>query len=921
MDVARLKIEIDARGAQAGAAIVNANAAKMALGMRGATSAVGVFNGALRGLAATAKGVLTFFGPLIAAFTVFATLKKTISTAADFEYQLAKLSGITKATAADMQRLAGVARELGASTRYSATEAAEGLEFLALAGFNVDQSISALPATLNLATVGGIELGQAADFASNILGQFGLSADQTGRVVDTLTVASQGSNTSVLQLAEALKFAGTVAGSAGLSIEETAAAIGVLGDRGIQGAMAGTNLRQIILTLLQPTREARIEIERMGLSVAELDPTTQSLATIFKRLAAAGLDLASANRIFSSRTSSAALTLADSIEKMERLTKAEEEGAGAADEFSKKLNDTLKGSLKSLGSAIEEVMLQAGDAGLLGVFKDIVDFMTDMVRAIGGQETAWKDLSFAFDVFLAQFEVGWEVMKSMFASVKDTIQSVVDWFRDGFNFIGETISSWASQLNRIFGAPLTAMLLMAKTFVNTIIAIFKTVLDTFKILADGIILSIANIVESLKELASGNITKAFDYTKAAIKAQTDAIQSAIPGIGQRLATNLQTDFVGKAFKTGEEWAGQFTAGAKQQLGAGAGRGPLDPNGVSGSFLDAVYRNVQARQLERQRARRVREADKAARDAAAATAGAIKRPTDGSLDAASTGASLTRETFVLQSKVLKRQRDELRLVGLSNEARERAIELAELQGEYEEAFGRALQNNDPIVKEFEQNLRRIEDAKAFREFSDNVGDAMGNAVVSVLDGSKTIKDAFRDLFFSIQQQVLQQAIAKPISQGIGNLLFTFGTSLGLGLGGGAITSGGGGGGAAGPFSNAASPSAGQTFGGATGAFGGGIGVFQRNGGVWYGGAQIKAFATGGVVNGPTMFPMQNGDVGMMGEAGPEAILPLENRGGKLGVKGGVTVINKTARVTVVTRDEDSFRRSRSMVRREMQRTLG
>lgn len=323
------------------------------------------------------------------------------STAAYTQYTevMSTVQGVTRATAEEFERLDKAARDQGASSKFTATQAGEGLLFLSRAGFDVDKSITALPATLNLAAAGAIGLGEAADFASNILSQFRLEADQTTRVTDVLIATSNRANTDVRQMAEALKYAGTVAGSVDLQLEEVSAAIGVLGDSAIQGSQAGTNLRMIIASLLDPTTEARDAIQGLGLTVDDLNPSVYSLSEIFGLLAKAGLTASEATRIFGVRNVAAALTITNNVERVKELTRVNQYATGEAETMAKVMADNLGGSMKSLSSAVEALQLRTGKGGLGGALREVIDTATGGIRILAGMEDTVTDNILASHIF------------------------------------------------------------------------------------------------------------------------------------------------------------------------------------------------------------------------------------------------------------------------------------------------------------------------------------------------------------------------------------------------------------------------------------------------------------------------------------------------------------------------------------------
>ena len=209
-------------------------------------------------------------GPLLAATAAIGGLGLLAGkTFAGFEQQMARVGAVSGATSGQLVQLTEVAKEMGRTTQFSATQSAEALTFMAQAGMSVTDQIGALPKVLQLAAAGSLELGQAADIVTNVMAGFGLSTEELGHANDVLTVAFTNANTDLSQLGQAFKMAGPVAKAAGISFEETAASLAIMGNAGIQASMAGTSLRGAISRLLNPSGEAADIIERMGLTVTD----------------------------------------------------------------------------------------------------------------------------------------------------------------------------------------------------------------------------------------------------------------------------------------------------------------------------------------------------------------------------------------------------------------------------------------------------------------------------------------------------------------------------------------------------------------------------------------------------------------------------------------------------------------------------
>lgn len=342
-------------------------------------------------LAYSAKRLITVY----AAFRIFRDYTNTV---VEYGRALGELRGVTGATTAEMLRLEAVTRQLGATTPFSAKQAAEGAIYLARAGFTVQQSIEALPATLDLALAATLDLGRAADIASNVMATFAIDTKDARRAVDVLAKTANSSNTNVEQLAHAIKFAGAVMGPAGKSLEETSAAIGVLSNRGIQASFAGTTLRGVTLALLNPTLKARKTFAELGVTLDDMDPVANSLSSVFKKLGDAGLDGAQAAAIFRRRMAGGALILSQNTEELDKLTAKTRDATGETQRMADVMGNTLWGSLKALRSAIEEMYLAIDRSGVGDAMREVVDFTTDLVRSLAGVEKAGVEISSAAKV-------------------------------------------------------------------------------------------------------------------------------------------------------------------------------------------------------------------------------------------------------------------------------------------------------------------------------------------------------------------------------------------------------------------------------------------------------------------------------------------------------------------------------------------
>lgn len=402
----KLRVAIDARRAKKGAKEVEQALERVARDADRADNRIEKFQGGLNRLGGVGAMVKSQIGGLFAVAVGGGAIAGTTALLADFEKTLLTVGGVAGASSEELLRLEEVARRLGATTSFSANEAGQGLLFLARAGFSVEESIQALPATLNLAIAGNFDLARAADIASNVVQQFGVGAAGSAEAVDILALAANSANTDVEQLSQGLKFVGPTAAALGKDLAETAAAIGALSDAGIQGSLAGTNLRGILANLLKPTSQAEEAFRKLEVSLEDVNPRTRSLQEVFQTLSDAGLDAQTGIEIFGRELSSAALVLADSAGKVGELTERFQDSEGTAEELAGTIGSGLSGSLKSLISATQEAALQLGDSGLGDAMKFATDSATDTIRVLTGMDDTLQRSRVAAEGFAFAVQTG-----------------------------------------------------------------------------------------------------------------------------------------------------------------------------------------------------------------------------------------------------------------------------------------------------------------------------------------------------------------------------------------------------------------------------------------------------------------------------------------------------------------------------------
>ncbi|HFK1726914.1 MULTISPECIES: phage tail tape measure protein [Bacillus] len=303
------------------------------------------------------------------ATTMGYALGKTITTAANFESAMSRVAALSGASDAELQKLTQTARDLGASTSFSASQAAEGMQYLAMAGFKTNDVIAAMPGLLDLAASGQMDLGAAADITSNIMSGFGIAAQDAGRVADVLAKASTNANTDVAQLGEAMVYLAPVSKSLGWSLEEATAAVMAMSDAGIQGAQAGAAFSTSMGRLAKPTGEMEKTMKKLKIEIFDANGKMKSMPGVIKELEKATRGMtdqqksATLTTIFGAEAYKHWAVLIDkSSDALASNTDMLKKSAGTAKEIAAKQLDNLKGKIVILQSSIESASITIGHA-------------------------------------------------------------------------------------------------------------------------------------------------------------------------------------------------------------------------------------------------------------------------------------------------------------------------------------------------------------------------------------------------------------------------------------------------------------------------------------------------------------------------------------------------------------------------------
>ena len=311
-----------------------------------------------------------------------------VKVTSDFESAMSKVSAISGATGGDLDALNKKAQEMGAKTKFSATESAEAFTYMAMAGWKTEDMLSGIDGIMSLAAADGLDLATTSDIVTDALTAFGLSASDSGHFADVLAKASSNANTNVSMLGESFKYAAPVAGALGYSAEDTAIALGLMANAGIKGSQGGTALRGSLTRLIKPTDEAAVLMEQYGLSMTNADGSMKSLGEVMNMLRdkLGGLTEAEqaqvAAQIFGQEAMSGMLAIINASDSdYAKLTDAIYDADGAAQQMADTMLDNLSGQLTLLKSALEGLAIQFGEI-LMPYIKQFVTWLQNLTQKL-----------------------------------------------------------------------------------------------------------------------------------------------------------------------------------------------------------------------------------------------------------------------------------------------------------------------------------------------------------------------------------------------------------------------------------------------------------------------------------------------------------------------------------------------------------
>lgn len=473
-----------------------------------------------------------------------------VKTTSDFESAMSKVSAISGATGSDLDALNQKAQEMGAKTKFSATESAEAFTYMAMAGWKTEDMLQGIDGIMALAAADGLDLATTSDIVTDALTAFGLSADDSGHFADVLAAAASNANTNVSLLGESFKYAAPVAGALGYSAEDTAIALGLMANAGIKGSQGGTALRSSLSRLIKPTDNAAALMEQYGLSMTNADGSMKSLGEVMEMLRTkmGGLSEAeqaqAAATLFGQEAMSGMLAVINASDSdYEKLTSAIYGADGAAQQMADTMLDNLSGQLTLFKSALEGLAIQFGEI-LMPYIKQFVQWLQNLVQKLQEMTPEQKEQIVKWAAFAAaigpvllavgKLVTGIGNVISVFGKLKTAIPAVKGALVAVKGAIAG-ISAPVVAVVAVIGTLVAAFATLWKTneeFRNKITAIWNQIKGTFDKLCQG-------IVDRLNKLGF-DFENIGEVLKAIWKGFCDFLAPIFEGVFQNIANTFDT---------------------------------------------------------------------------------------------------------------------------------------------------------------------------------------------------------------------------------------------------------------------------------------------------------------------------------------------------------------------------------------------
>ena len=436
-----------------------------------------------------------------------------VKTAADFDAGMSQVAAISGATGDDLEALRDKAREMGSKTKFSASEAASAMEYMAMAGWKTGDMLGGIEGIMNLAAASGEDLATTSDIVTDALTAFGLSAEDSGHFADILAAASSNANTNVSMMGETFKYCAPIAGALGFSAEDTAEAIGLMANAGIKSTQAGTALRTIMNNL---TGEVKISGKAIGdvtIATTNADGSMRDLSDILAdcRTAFSGLSESekaqAAETLVGKNAMSGFLALMNAApEDIDKLSNAIDNCDGTAESMAATMQDNLAGQLTILKSQLEELAISFGEI-LMPAIRSIVSHIQGFIDKLNGMDESQKKAIITIGLVVAAIGPLLVIIGTVISKVGVAMQGFVK-LAGAFNKIKAAASAGTGIFGKLGAAigGVSAPVLAVVAVIAVLVAAFVHLWNTNEGFREAILgtwekikTTVSNFVEGLRE--------------------------------------------------------------------------------------------------------------------------------------------------------------------------------------------------------------------------------------------------------------------------------------------------------------------------------------------------------------------------------------------------------------------------------------
>ena len=457
-------------------------------------------------------------GAVTAATGAIATgLGASVKVGAAFEAEMSKVSAISGATGDELSQLTEKAKEMGAATKFSASESAQAMEYMAMAGWKTTDMLSGIEGIMNLAAASGEDLATTSDIVTDALTAFGLSAADSTHFADVLAQAATNANTNVSLMGETFKYAAPLAGALGYDVEDVAQAIGLMANASIKGGQAGTALRSILTRLADPPKDAAAAMKKYGISLKNTDGSMKSFMEVMENMrdSLQGIpedeQTAAAAAIAGQEAMSGLLAIVNASEQdFNKLANAIDNADGASARISETTQDNLQGQLTKAKSAAEGLGIEIYESiqepltGFAQLGIDAINELTDAFKSGGveglvsaGGELIGNLITGAVEQLPNVLALATSLLGSIVSGIASGLPQIL---AAGQQLVSDLITGVVEQLPQLVPVALQMLLTFAQGIVDNLPSVLDAGIQIILALVQGIANSLPTLIEQVPRL-------------------------------------------------------------------------------------------------------------------------------------------------------------------------------------------------------------------------------------------------------------------------------------------------------------------------------------------------------------------------------------------------------------------------------------